>query len=104
MRLDNISNWQNRKVQRFNLFSYQKDNGPETAGRWGVRDYRIEIRDPLTQKWKMVVSESRDFPAYARVHALPKPILTDRFRLVVTEVAPLDGQARLLQVEAWGTQ
>jgi hypothetical protein len=54
------------------------------------------------QKWKRVLAEASDFPGKVRVHLLSKPIRTGRFRIVVTEVAPLDGEARLLQAEAWG--
>jgi hypothetical protein len=93
---------QERPVQRFVVINYQKDNSPETAGKWGVRNYTIEVWDKGKQKWKPLLSAASDFPRKVRVHQLPRPVSTERFRLVVTEVAPLDGQARLLQVEAWG--
>ncbi len=93
---------QERPVHRFVVINYQKDNSPETAGKWGVRNYTIEAWDKRKQKWKPLLAEACDFPGKVRVHQLPQPVRTDRFRIVVTEVAPLDGQARLLQVEAWG--
>jgi hypothetical protein len=62
----------------------------------------IEAWDKRKQKWQPVATQAAEFPGKVRVHQLPKPICTDRFRIVVTAVAPLDGQARLLQVEAWG--
>jgi hypothetical protein len=93
---------QERSVQRFVVISYQKDNSPETAGKWGVRNYTIEAWDKRRQKWKPLLAEASDFPRKVRVHKLSKPVRTDRFRVLFTEVAPLDGQARLLQVEAWG--
>jgi hypothetical protein len=91
-----------RTVQRFVVITYQKDNSAETAGKWGVRNYTIEVWDERRQKWQSLVAEISEFPAKVRVHQLAKPVRTDRFGIVATEVAPLDGQARLLQVEAWG--
>jgi hypothetical protein len=93
---------QERAVQRFIVINYEKDKSPETAGKWGVRNYIIEIWDKGKQKWKAVLAEASEIPSKVRVHQLSKPVRADRFRLVITEVAPLDGQARLLQVEAWG--
>jgi hypothetical protein len=93
---------QERAVHRFVVITYQKDNSAETAGRWGVQDYSIEGWDKRKQRWKPLVAVAADYPVKARVHQLAKPAHTDRFRIVVNKVAPLDGQARLLQVEAWG--
>jgi hypothetical protein len=93
---------QQRSVGRFVVFTYQNNKGSETAGRWGVRDYVIEVWDPRQQRWQAVARQSSEFPKKVRVHPLSEPVTTDRFRIVVSEVAPLDGQARLLQVEAWG--
>ena len=91
-----------RAISRFVVITYQKDKSSETAGKWGVQNYAIEVWDQRKQAWKAVVRQASEFSSKVRVHQLPEPIRTDRFRIVVTEVAPLDGQARLLQVEAWG--
>ena len=91
-----------RTVNRFVVVTYQKGNSAETAGKWGVQDYQIEAWDKRKQKWHPVATQAAEFPGKVCVHQLPKPVRTNRFRIVVTAVAPLDGQARLLQVEAWG--
>ena len=91
-----------RAVQRFVVITYQKENSTETAGKWGVRDYIIEVWDKRRQRWNPLVTTAAESPGKVRVHQLTKPALTDRFRILITKVAPLDGQARLLQVEAWG--
>jgi hypothetical protein len=93
---------QERAVSRFVVITYQKEQSEETAGKWGVQDYALEAWDQRKQKWKALATGASEFPSKVRVHQLPKPVRTDRFRIVVTAVAPLDGQARLLQVEAWG--
>ncbi|MGA2863178.1 MAG: discoidin domain-containing protein [Verrucomicrobiota bacterium] len=93
---------QDRPVRRFVVINYQKEDSAETAGKWGLQDYRIETWDRQKRKWKPVAAESQAFPAKVRVHNLSRPLLTDRFRIFITKVAPLDGQARLLQLEAWG--
>jgi hypothetical protein len=93
---------QERTVNRFVVITYQKDNSEETAGKWGVQNYALETWDLRRHKWKPSLAKATEFPVKVRVHQLPKPVRTDRFRIVVTAVAPLDGQARLLQVEAWG--
>jgi hypothetical protein len=93
---------QERSIQRFVVINYQKDNSPDTAGKWGVRNYAIEVWDKSKQQWKPLLTEVSDYPCKGHVHQLPKPVRTDRFRLLITDVSPLDGQARLLQVEAWG--
>ena len=90
-------------MRRFVVITYQKDNSAETAGKWGVQSYVIEAWDKHQQRWKPLVGAASDSPAKVRVHRLADPVRTDRFRIVVTKVAPLDGQARLLQVEAWGS-
>jgi hypothetical protein len=91
-----------RTVRRFVVITYQKDNSAETAGKWGVQNYTLEVWDKRKQAWKPLVAEATDFPGKVRVLQLSKPVRTDRFRIVIGKVAPLDGQARLLQVEAWG--
>jgi hypothetical protein len=91
-----------REVRRLVIINYDKAKSSETAGKWGVQDYAIEIWDGRKQRWQRVVQQASEFPGKVRVHGLPKPVLTDKFRIVVSEVAPLDGQARSLQVEAWG--
>jgi hypothetical protein len=93
---------QERAVNRFVVITYQKDNSAETAGKWGVQDYTIEVWDKRKQKWKPLVNVVANYPVKERVHQLAKAAYIDRFRIVVNRVAPLDGQARLLQMEAWG--
>ena len=48
-----------------------------------------------------MVTETRGRTVKTRVHDLSEPVETDKFRLVVQRVAPLDGLSRLLQLEAW---
>jgi hypothetical protein len=91
-----------RDLRRFVVISYHKEKSAETAGKWGVQDYAIEIWDARKQRWRSVVRQAADVAQKVRVHALASPVATDRFRVVVSRVAPFDGQARLLQVEAWG--
>ena len=56
-------------------------------------------------QWKAVAQENQGRILCTRVRALSQPVITKKFRVVVTRVAPLAGAiARLLQVEAWGTQ
>jgi hypothetical protein len=93
---------QERAIHHFVIVTYQKENSTETAGKWGVRDYTINVWDQQKHKWKPLVAATAESPGKVRVHQLTKPALTDRFRILITKVAPLDGQARLLQVEAWG--
>ena len=93
---------QERTLRRFVIITYHKENSAETAGKWGVQNYRIEAWDKRKGKWQPLVSEVREVPGKVRVHQLAKPVRTERFRVVVTKVVPQDGQARLLQVEAWG--
>jgi len=93
---------QTRTVERFVVITYQKDQSAETAAKWGVRDYAIQGRDAGTQKWRPLAKATADYPVKVRVHRLAKPAHIDRFRILISKVAPLDGQARLLQVEAWG--
>jgi hypothetical protein len=95
---------QERAVHRFVVITYQKDSSAETAGKWGVQDYTIEVWDKGRQKWKPLLNAAANEPVKVRVHQLAKPAHTDKFRIIVNKVAPLDGQARLLQVEAWGTE
>ena len=68
----------------------------------GVKDYDIEIRDESANAWKTVVSERGGRARMVRVHTLEKPVRTSRFRVVIKSVAPADGMARLLELEAWG--
>ncbi len=86
---------------QFVVITYQHENSPETAGKWGITDYRIEAWDKQTNAWRVVVSENRGLAVKVRVHRLTQPAQTDKTRLIVSDVAPLDGQARVLQLEAW---
>ena len=49
-----------------------------------------------------MVTENSSRAVKTRVHELAAPFETNKIRLVVQRVAPLDSQARLLQLEAWG--
>ena len=90
-------------VRQFVVVTYHKLNSPETAAKWGVTNYRIEAWDEMLAVWKTVVTENASRTVKTRVHTLPTSIKTKKFRVVVLNVAPLDGQARLLQIEAWGS-
>mgnify|MGYP000568339068 FL=1 len=92
-----------RAVRQFVVVTYHKLNSQETAAKWGVTNYRIEAWDETLAVWKTVVTENASRTVKTRVHTLPTSIKTKKFRVVVLNVAPLDGQARLLQIEAWGS-
>jgi len=89
-------------VTRLVAITYQHENSAETAGKWGVTDYELQALDAATSAWRTIVTERRHHAAKVRVHDLPHPIRTSRIRILVSAVAPLDGAARLLEVEAWG--
>ncbi|HEY5910671.1 MAG TPA: discoidin domain-containing protein [Verrucomicrobiae bacterium] len=92
---------QPRSISRFLITTYQAPG--ESARRWGVQEYSIEVWDHAAEEWKAVVHENQGRILFTRVHALLQPVTTRKFRVVVTRVAPsAGGVARLLQVEAWG--
>ena len=93
---------QERSVHRCVVITYQKEKSAETAGKWGIQDYQIEAWDARKQKWLPLCAVAGISPAKVRVHSLPNPVRMRKCRLLITEVAPLDGQARVLQFEAWG--
>jgi len=93
---------QRAKINRFVVITYQKEGTPETAGKWGVQDYEIQVWDSARGQWTTVAKENTGRAVKTRVHELSEPVETEKIRLVVQQVAPLDGQARLLQLEAWG--
>lgn len=93
---------QPRPVKRFVVITYHHDDGANTAQVWGVRDYEIQVRDGRTSTWRTVAKESQGRTVMVRVHELPQAAEVKEFRIVVQKVAPPDGRARLLQVEAWG--
>ncbi|MBM3890425.1 MAG: hypothetical protein FJ388_15035 [Verrucomicrobia bacterium] len=70
--------------------------------RWAVKDYDIEVRNESANSWTTVVSERGGRTTMTRMHALEKPVRTSKFRVVIKSVAPADGVARLLELEAWG--
>ena len=80
----------------------EADEAPAEEEAGGVKNYDIEVWDTEAKSWKTVASEKQDRVMLNRVHILKQPALTSRFRVVVRAVAPIDGIARLLQVEAWG--
>ena len=92
-----------RAIRKFVVVTYHQLNSQETAAKWGVTNYRIEAWDETLAVWKTVVTENASRTVRTRVHTLPTSIKTKKFRVVVLNVAPLDGQARLLQIEAWGS-
>jgi len=93
---------QPKRISRFVVITYEKEGTSETAGKWGVQDYEIQVWDAARGQWNTVATENKSRAVKTRVHDLPAPVETSKFRLVVQRVAPLDGQARLLQLEAWG--
>ena len=93
---------QRATIHRFVVITYQKDGTPETAGKWGVQDYEIQAWDSSRGQWTTVAKEDTGRAVKARVHDLPQTVETHKIRLVVHRVAPLDNQARLLHLEAWG--
>jgi hypothetical protein len=91
-----------RPVSRFMITTYQAHG--DSARRWGVMDYIIEVWDEPSGQWKAVVREAHGRILFTRVHLLPRPVSTKKFRVLVTRVAvPAGAVARLLQVEAWGS-
>jgi hypothetical protein len=91
-----------RDIATFAVVTYQAKAGTETAAKWGVKDYTIEVWDAAARQWKKVVEENRGRTMKNRVHRLAQPIRVEKFRVVVSQSASGDGIARLLQVEAWG--
>jgi hypothetical protein len=91
-----------RTVTQLVVISYQHEAGPETATKWGLREYQIQAWDAAAAGWKTVVTQSGGRAGKVRVHDLSPPLHTARLRIHVTRVAPPDGRARLLQLEAWG--
>ncbi len=91
-----------RTIDRFVVITYGHEQAGYLTLVWGVTDYEIQIWDTSTSQWKTAVTEAEGRTVQVRVHNLPKPVRTDKFRIVVNRVAPPDGRARLLQLEAWG--
>jgi len=91
-----------RALTRFVVITYQSENTTETAAKWGVRNYDVQARQPHRHTWRTLVHEAGGRAVKVRVHHLPRPVCADRIRIVVRDVAPLDGAARLLEFEAWG--
>ena len=67
----------------------------------GIRDYEIQAWDAARGQWETSVKEDGR-TVKVRVHDLAKPVQTERVRLSVSQVAPADSCARVLQFEAWG--
>jgi hypothetical protein len=95
---------QARQIQQVIVITYQRENSPETATKWGIEDYEIQAWDAATGRWTTVASEARGRAVKVRVHCLDKPLRTDKLRLTVSRVAAPDASARLLQFEAWGPE
>jgi len=93
---------QPRTIAHVMVISYHEERNLETAAKWGVRGYQIQVWDGKSSQWRTVLTEERGQAVKVRVHRLPEPVRTERIRLVVTRVAAADGLARLLQLEAWG--
>lgn len=94
---------QERQIKRFVVITYHHSNSAETAAKWGVTNYLVQVWDAAANDWKTVVREAASRTVKTRVHQLAAPVKTSKFRVYVTAVAPPDKIARLLQVEAWGT-
>ena len=90
-----------RAIGRFIVITYERENSPETATKWGIRDYEIQAWDAARGQWETSVKEDGR-TVKVRVHDLAKPVQTERVRLSVSQVAPADSCARVLQFEAWG--
>lgn len=97
-----ISFPQPRSISRFVVINYADKNEPASVNTWGILNYNIEIWDQASNSWKPLVVENKNRLMINRVHVLEKPIETQKFRLLIKDIAPFDGIARLLQVEAWG--
>jgi hypothetical protein len=93
---------QPRSLSRLVVITYQREGTPETATKWGIRDYELQVWNASRAAWETVVTEQQGRAVKTRVHELSQPVETMKIRLLVHRVAPLDGQARLLQLEAWG--
>ena len=93
---------QRTTINRFVVITYQKEGTPETAGKWGVQDYEIQVWDASHGQWTDRGQRRRGPRREDPCARSCKPVDTDKIRLVIHRVAPLDGQARLLQLEAWG--
>jgi hypothetical protein len=89
-----------RSVSCFVVFGFQAPK--ESARKWGVTDYTVDAWDDGAARWRTVAQAAGSRVMATRVHTLERPVTTKKFRLVISRVAPLDGVARLLQVEAWG--
>lgn len=93
---------QPRSISRFIVVTYGAKDDSSSVATWGVKNYDLEVWDAEANSWKTVVCENKDRLMLNRVHVLPGPVRTAKFRVVVRAVAPADGIARLLQLEAWG--
>jgi len=65
-------------------------------------DNEIQVWDATTDQWKAVGTQAQVGAMRVRLHDLPRPVRTQKFRILVQRVATHDGQARLLQIESWG--
>jgi hypothetical protein len=70
---------------------------PLPAAEAGLANWALAARGS-----RALASESQGRAVKVRVHDLPQPVEVKEFRLVVQKVAPADGRARWLQLEAWG--
>ena len=93
---------QPRSISRFVVVTYHGSTPGDTAEHYGVTDYEIQVWDEAANGWKTVVTENRWRAMKTRVHQLKQPVRTAKFRIVISRVAPEDGVARLVQLEAWG--
>jgi hypothetical protein len=91
-----------RRISRFVVITYQGASS-DTAGKYGLLNYRIQICNDTTHLWETVATEQRNLALMTRMHNLASPTHTAKCRLVVDDVSGGDGMARLLQFEAWGT-
>ncbi|MBI5832513.1 MAG: discoidin domain-containing protein [Armatimonadetes bacterium] len=91
---------QPRTLRRFVVITYDRPGTSESCGKWGILTYDLQVPDG--DGWRSVVVQAKDQAQGVHVHTLAEPLTTSAFRLLVRSVAADDGQARLLQLEAWG--
>lgn len=92
-----------RRLERFVVASLDDAaSTTATAGNLGLTAYEIQAWDEAKGGWRQLAEVTAERAVRTRVHALVQPVATRRARLLVHDVAPLDGVARVARFEAWG--
>ena len=92
-----------RPLNRFVIHNFQNSlSTTATAGNLGLTRYSIQGWDEEKEAWNSVIVIDQPQAVRTRVHALKSPLTTRRVRLLVSDVASLDGVARVAGFEAWG--